>query len=87
MPKTYKTANQSKFAKKPTLTSLSKMAAFLRIYRKFVSNLKIRKEILRKTASSYAIGPTIIWTEDVADISIFLNLSLESVNKYRKFVI
>ena len=72
MPRTiYKTANPSKFAKKPTITSLSKMAAFLRIYRKFVSNLKIREEILRKTASSYAIGPTIIWTEDVADISIF----------------
>jgi hypothetical protein len=51
--------------------SLSKLSTFLTIYRKFVSNLKIREEILRKTPSVYEIGPTIIWTENSSDLPIF----------------
>jgi hypothetical protein len=51
--------------------SLSKLASFLTIYRKFVSNLKIREEILRKSDSIYEIGPTIIWTETEEDLAIF----------------
>jgi hypothetical protein len=47
------------------------MSAFIRIYRKTISNLKIREDILRSTPSKYAIGPTLIWTEIPEDLSIF----------------
>jgi hypothetical protein len=47
------------------------MSAFIRIYRKTISNLKIREEILRSIPSKYAIGPTLIWTEVPEDLSIF----------------
>ena len=54
--------------------SLSKedtLFTFLRIYRKAVSNLKIREDILSSIPSEYSVGPTLIWTEDVNDLSIF----------------
>ena len=47
------------------------MNSFLSIYRKIVSNLKIREEILRTTNTHYTIGPTIIWTENPDDLAIF----------------
>lgn len=47
------------------------MNSYLSIYRKIVSNLKIREEILRTTNTHYTIGPTIIWTENADDLAIF----------------
>lgn len=44
---------------------------FLRIYRKTISHLKIREDILSSMSSNYDVGPTIVWTEDAADLSIF----------------
>jgi hypothetical protein len=44
---------------------------YLRIYRKTISNLKIREDILRSVPSEYSVGPTLIWTEDADDLSIF----------------
>ena len=61
-------------------TTNSKMDSFLTIYRKIVSNLKIREQILQQSCvsdytkgvvSDYTIGPTIIWTEKTSDIDIF----------------
>lgn len=49
-------------------------SAYLRIYRKMVSNLKIREDILRSenaSSSKYKVGPTLIWTENAKDLSIF----------------
>ena len=43
----------------------------LDIYRKFASNLKIRESLLAYSAQTYAVGPTIIWTEDTADLELF----------------
>jgi hypothetical protein len=45
----------------------------IRIFRKFVSNLKIREEVLRShgDAADYSVGPTLIWTEDSADLAMF----------------
>lgn len=45
--------------------------SFLRIYRKTISHLKIREDILSSIPSDYAVGPTILWIEDPADLSIF----------------
>jgi hypothetical protein len=47
------------------------MSAFIRIYRKVISNLKIREDILRSIPSKYKVGPTIIWTEIPEELSIF----------------
>ena len=47
------------------------MSVLFRIYRKTISNLKIREEILRSVPSQYKIGPTIIWTEIPRELSIF----------------
>ena len=46
-------------------------STILKIYRKTISNLKIREDILRNSPSKYKIGPTLIWTEDANDLSIF----------------
>jgi hypothetical protein len=45
----------------------------LRIYRKTVSNLKIREKILNaiRSASDYKIGPTIICTSDPDNVKLF----------------
>jgi hypothetical protein len=52
--------------------------SYLRVYRKTVSNLKIREKILQSNnnmiqtkQSPYKVGPTLIWTEIAADLSIF----------------
>jgi len=77
MPKTVKikrvlkTARSTKSTYQKPKISLSTFASFITIYRKFVSNLKIREEMLRKTPSIYDIGPTIIWTEDADDLALF----------------
>lgn len=47
------------------------MSAFIRIYRKVISNLKIREDILRSIPSKYTVGPTIIWTEIPEELAIF----------------
>jgi hypothetical protein len=59
------------------------MSAFIRIYRKTVSNLKIREEILHSIPSKYTIGPTLIWTEVPEDLSIFT--TAESYTNYIGF--
>jgi hypothetical protein len=57
-------------------------SAYLRIYRKMVSNLKIREDILRSVLSpKYEAGPTLIWTEDAKDLSIFT-----TAEKYTNFI-
>ena len=53
------------------MISHSELFTNLRIYRKCISNLKIRDDILHSISSIYTIGPTIIWTEDSYDLSIF----------------
>lgn len=48
------------------------MSTFITIYRKTISNLKIREDILRSIGDpKYKVGPTIIWTEVPEDLSIF----------------
>jgi hypothetical protein len=49
---------------------------YLRIYRKTVSNLHIREQILGRNAEGvsykrYGVGPTLIWTETPSDLAIF----------------
>ena len=61
----------SKYSSRDSSQTDITMAAALRIYRKTVSNLKIREAFLRQESSDYEIGPTIIWTEDASDLSIF----------------
>ena len=56
---------------------------YLRIYRKTISNLKIREDILRSIPSEYSVGPTLIWTEDADDLSIFTDS--ESYTNYIGF--
>lgn len=46
--------------------------SFLRVYRKTISHLKIREDILSSIPSDYKVGSTIIWTEDANDLSIFI---------------
>jgi hypothetical protein len=58
-------------SKKKTQTTDDDIFTFIRIYRKTISNLKIREEILRSVPSPYKIGPTIIWTEVPEDLAIF----------------
>ena len=58
-------------SKKKTQTTDDDIFTFIRIYRKTISNLKIREEILRSVPSQYKIGPTIIWTEVPEDLAIF----------------
>ena len=76
-------------AKKPKLVNrkpsppTQNWSALMRIYRKTVSNLKIREDILRTYASEYEIGPTLIWTEDTDDLSIFTDA--ESYDHYIGF--
>lgn len=55
---------------------------YMRIYRKMISNLKIREDILRSVLSpKYEAGPTLIWTEDAKDLSIFT-----TAEKYTNFI-
>lgn len=49
----------------------SSLSDYLRIYRKSASNLHIRENILRAHKSDYETGPSLIWTEDAADLAIF----------------
>lgn len=51
--------------------TIADMSVLFRIYRKAISNLKIRDDILRSVPSNYAVGPTIIWTEIPGELSIF----------------
>ena len=51
----------------------------LRIYCKTISHLSIREDILSHSPSDYAIGPTIIWTEDPGDLSIFTHDTLNYI--------
>lgn len=72
-PKALKTvaAKKTKLVNRKPSPPTQNWSALMRIYRKTVSNLKIREDILRNTASEYEIGPTLIWTEDADDLSIF----------------
>ena len=54
--------------RQPTNSNLS---TYLRIYRKSASNLHLREDVLRRCASAYEVGPTIIWTEEPVDLHIF----------------
>jgi hypothetical protein len=75
----------------PSMISLQKkkqtpdndIFTFIRIYRKTISNLKIREEILRSVPSKYRIGPTLIWTELSEDLNIFT--TTESYKNYIGF--
>lgn len=62
------TKKRSPNIKKKTPQNIS---SSLRIYRKTISNLKIRECIIQSFLSEYTLGPTIIWTEDADDLSIF----------------
>ena len=64
-------AKKPKLANRKPSPSTQNWSALMRIYRKTVSNLKIREEILQTYESEYEIGPTLIWTEDADDLSIF----------------
>ena len=71
--KVFKSATSAKFKpvyKKPN-TPTQTWSVLMRIYRKTISNLKIREELLRSIPSEYDVGPTLIWTEDACDLSIF----------------
>lgn len=57
----------------------------LRIYRKMISNLKIREDILQSIPSKYGIGPTLIWTEDASDLLIFTNEKNDKNTNYIGF--
>lgn len=70
-PTTVKIQNKNK----PNLSN------YLRIYRKSSSNLHLREDVLRRFKSDYEVGPTIIWTEDAADLRIFT-----TAEKYKNFV-
>lgn len=72
-PKLKKSAIQKKTPtpRVKTMVDIKKLPLYLRIYRKSVSNLKNREEILRTMPSSYKVGPTIIWTETPDDLDIF----------------
>jgi hypothetical protein len=70
--KSTSTRRIGKIPRKPAgLVSQKDSFVYLRIYRKTVSNLEIREKILHSVSSEYAIGPTLIWTENPDDISIF----------------
>jgi len=65
------------------ISSSTKWWSYLRIYRKTISNLKIREKILlsnirsrihntnRPNKKTYKVGPTLIWTEIATDLDIF----------------
>lgn len=86
--KAYKSTPSRVVAKHPsklnrpiTPNPSKKLSILLRVYRKTISNLKIREDILRRATSKYAIGPTLIWTEDVNDLSIFT-----SAENYKNYI-
>ena len=84
--KTKSVAQRTKHASNATKKMTHKIndiLKFIRIYRKTVSNLKIRDYMLRSVPSEYQIGPTIIWTEVKDDLSIFT--SAESYKNYIGF--
>lgn len=56
---------------------------YMRIYRKTISNLHIREKILRNAPAKYEVGPTLIWTENPADLAIFT--TAESYTNYLTF--
>lgn len=57
--------------KSGAICSATSLFTYLRIYRKTVSNLKIREDIVSCIPSEYSVGPTLIWTEDIDDLSLF----------------
>jgi hypothetical protein len=72
--------------------SSTKWWSYLRIYRKTISNLKIREKILlsntnmrqntkQSNKKMYKVGPTLIWTEIAADLGIFT-----TAENYKKFM-
>jgi hypothetical protein len=56
---------------KPPNRRQPNLSNYLRIYRKSASNLHLREDVLHRFESDYEVGPSIIWTEDAADLSIF----------------
>jgi len=65
-----KLANLKKISNKGEKVAQTELTYF-RIYRRCMSNLQIRENILRTVPSAYEIGPTLIWTETSADLDIF----------------
>ena len=61
----------SMIASKKKTKTIADMSTLFRIYRKTISNLKIREDILRSVPSNYVVGPSIIWTEIPEELSIF----------------
>ena len=68
-----KTIRPTKFKsfKSGAVCSTTSLFTYLRIYRKTISNLKIREDIVSCIPSEYSVGPTLIWTEDADDLSLF----------------
>ena len=82
----YTSTSKPRILKTKKETNTTNWWTYFRIYRKTISNLKIREKILSNhelSDSMYKIGPTLIWTENTADLDIFT--TAENYTNYLSF--